>query len=156
MPAVPGLVARPDPAEYQTYAERNVSWQAASVSVEASSVEAAAARERLLTALGSIDVAAGGSEIAGCVTALRDSFPAREPLVAVIVSDLEQVGTPQIRGDYGHVNVVVAHSCPTVERCDATEAEWRPVFEAMGAASATFVPIGQLGNELDRLTGGSS
>ena len=156
VPAVPGLLARPDPAEYQTYAERNGSWKAAAAGVEASSLEAAAAQERLLTALGSIDVASGGSEIAGCVTALRDSFPAREPLVAVVVSDLEQVGSPQIRGDYGHVNVIVAHTCPTVERCDATEAEWRPVFDAMGVASATFVPIGQLGNELARLIGGSS
>ncbi len=148
VPAVEGLVEPPDPADYKTYADRNAEWASASAQVESLATQAASAREDMLDSLAALRPGSGGSEIAGCLTALRDSFPPSTRMVAVLVTDLEQVGTPQIRGDYSQIDVVVAHTCATAERCDATEADWRPVFDQLGVASVVFTPVGQLQDQL--------
>jgi hypothetical protein len=151
IPGVPGLVDPPDPAEFATFPEKNRLWRQAQDEADHAMEQARAARTELLADLSALKLTEGGSEIAGCLTALRDSFPVGVEIVAVLVSDLQQTGKPQIRGDYSGMRLLVGHTCTDVDACAQAESEWGPLLEEMGVASVGFVSIGQLDDELRRL-----
>lgn len=151
LPGVPGLIDPPDPADFESFAERKSLWSAAQARSDAAASEAAAAGDDLMQQFAALQLTEGGSEIAGCLTALRDFFAAGEEVIAVVISDMQQVGVPQLHGDFSHMHVVVAHACVTAAQCDQSEADWRTVFADIGVASVVFVSVNQVDDELVRL-----
>lgn len=148
IPGIPGLVAAPDSAEYETFPERSRRWREASDERAAAAERAASERELLLQQLSGMSVEGRGSEIAGCITALRDSFPGGAEVTIVLATDLDQTGEPQLRGDYANVGLLVVHWCSDASDCDSQQAEWRSVFDQMDLRTADFTTVSRLPADL--------
>ncbi len=150
IPGVPGITEPPRAEEYATFAAHSPVWRKANELATALTEQAAESRSEILDDLSAVRLTSAGSEIGGCITAIRDSFPAGAPVLVVVVSDLDQTGVPQMRGDYSNLRILVAHACTEAGRCDESQEGWSSVFSQLGLQSADFITIRQLAGELSR------
>lgn len=145
---LPGLRPQPAVGDYATYPQRMSRWEPARDRAEQDRAEVDRQRVALLDQLARTDFAGSGSEIGGCITALRDDFSPHDRVVIVVLSDLDQVGEPQLGGDYHHVELVVVPDCTEFAVCEERRAQWQAVFDELGVKTAEFTSIGRLADVL--------
>ena len=134
IPAVPGLVARPDATD-AGFVEADRQWQSAKKQYETDSAAAAAAASKASAALEHYRLERQNSEISGCVSALAQTVTGSSRLL-ILVSDLKQTGQPQIAGDMSGTSVLIVQACGgSAAKCTNLANDWTSRLKSQGAAA---------------------
>jgi len=133
IPAVPGLVARPNATD-PGFVEADRQWQSAKKQYEADSATAAAAATQAAGALEHYQLQRQNSEISGCVSALAQTITGSSRRL-ILVSDLEQNGQPQIAGDMSGTSVLIVQACGgSAAKCTNLADAWTSQLKSQGTA----------------------
>ncbi len=138
VPAVSGLTSQPA-LNRDSYLDTAEVWRRARQQVEIEISEAQAKLEDVRHQLSALAVEPGDSEIAGCVSALVESFPPGTPITLVVVSDLVQSSPPQLAGDFSTVEMIVVHHCVDAATCQELRQEWEQQWSGLGLQSVSYV-----------------
>lgn len=152
LPGVPALSPEPTVNDgLEIYRDGTEAWAEASSVVEVTIERATEARSALKSELESIEFRDAGSEIVGCLTALAETFDPAQEMDLFLVSDLDQRGEPQARGNLTNARVRVLHDCQDVGVCEQQQTSLRSLLEQLGVAAdrLTFSSPSRLSIELD-------
>ena len=131
IPGVPGLADEPsiDAEDWLSAIEAHKK-----ATAEIAMLEDAASKaiDDLESTISSVSLGERGSGIFGCVTKLVASLDQQTPITVLVVSDLDQLGVPQVHGDLSDVTMNVAHDCRDTTICDAQVAAWVDIWGTVG------------------------
>ena len=148
----PGLTQEPDVSAIEVFAEHDALWRLARRERDAAVEVSNRNRVEFLSQFSSLKFENHGSEVAGCVTALRDSFAADADVHVFLLTDLQQRGVPQVRGAYSQVQVVVAHICSSdASICDQQETDFKDLLLQLDIRNSSFVTVSQLQAEVEKV-----
>jgi hypothetical protein len=146
----PGLLHEPDAAAFEVFAEHDALWRLARLERDAAVEVSNRNRADFLNDFSALTFDNHGSEVAGCVTALRDSFAADADVHVFLLTDLQQRGAPQVRGAYSRVRVVVAHICSSdASICDQQETDFKDLLLQLDISNSSFVTVSQVQAEVE-------
>lgn len=150
---VPAIPARPEVTD-PDFVTANRAWRDAVAAADAAAAQVRVASAALAARVRQVTLTRGGSEIAGCVSALAQTLPAGLRRI-LVVSDLVQIGQPQIAGDLTGTDVLVVHQCRVATACDGQEREFATSLSARGAASIRFIRPERAGDDVPAFVRGS-
>lgn len=148
----PGLLEEPDAAAFDVFAENDALWRLARAERDAAVEVSSRNRADFLKEFSTLKFENSGSEVAGCVTAVRDSFAADADVHVFLLTDLQQRGAPQVRGAYSKVHVVAAHICSSdASICDQQETDFKDLLVQLAVRNSSFVTVSQLQAEVEKV-----